>query len=372
MRQLTSRREERGAATIVLVIAFTCLIAAAGLGIDTSSLVFERSRIQHSADTAAIAIAYDCVQKRPACTNGGALSTADYFANQNSDGGTASIPDPATVSTAAGTAQVKVDKTIPTKFFGVLGINTKDVSAKARAIWGKNPISGPVLPYSVSLCQYLSAAVGTPTILRTDVNNVMQDKIVTKNNQPATEAYANMAPYLLSPACTVPGDVKAIVPGIPNQVSMLLGGLWMSDGGSSYNNGKLLPTQILESLDSVDGFNANQANKFKVYLAPSKVLLFAIYAPRGNYDHAGLRLSGTDAAWNGTIDMKVIGYAPFEVSGWCLVRNNNGSLAVCGGSPPGSVGIAGKFIDSVQKDPDFEYGDGGTDFGAHFVELRTE
>jgi len=337
----------------------TLLLAATGLGVDTAHVVYDNTRVQHSADAAALAIAADCAQKLPTCNKLGATGTADDFADENSGGDTGSITA-GSLAPADGTVTADVAKRVTTNFFNAFGIDHKNVDAQATATWDNYPISGPVLPFAVSLCQYGKVPIDTPTLLRTDVNDVIADHIVTNNNTPLTTAHSNMVPYL-EPPCPVPGDVT--LNGNPSTVSMLPGGLWMSKGGSSTNNGFLIPTEILETLVSVDGWNVNQQNKFIKYIAPGKTMLFAIYAPTSNYDHGGLMANGTDAVWKGTVDMKIIGYAPFVISGWCL------SSGSCGGVPPASVGFAGKFISTVHKDPEFEYDTGGANFGAYNVKL---
>ncbi len=353
-------RAERGATTVMFAIVFTALLAAVGLGIDSSSLAFHRSRTQHAADAAALAIATDCVRNLP-CNSSAATSSAAYYnvgAGANATGGTAQAYGiaPTGLTKASGQVTVTITKTVGTKFFSFLGIDSRNVRAVATAKWSRNPKAGDVVPFGVSLCQYVNAGVNNPTTLDTTMNDAMRDTIVPKNNTKLTEAYANMAPFL-APSCTVPADVRALAPSLPLTVTMLKGGLWMSSHGASINNGKLIPTTILDQLESVVDLPVNQQTKFAPPIAGGTTLLFAIYAPTGNYDHGGLRADGNNAAWKGTVDMRVIGYAPFEISGYCF--------SSCGGP----VGIRGKFISTVKKFADFTYDDSGTDFGATEIKL---
>ena len=362
MRQLSPRRNERGAATVVVLMFFIGLIAAAGLGIDTASLTYQRSRIQHGADAGAIAIAYDCVLRKP-CDAATANTTATFMANQNldSDGGTTSIPGG--VSLAAGTVLVHIDKTIPTKFFSVLGTSSKPVSSQARATWTGHPVSGPVIPFAISLCEYKKVPIGTSTFLRADVEEGILNGITPGQT---SSVYPALAPYM-APACTVPSGVT--LPGNPSSITMLSGGLWLSDNGSSTNNGQLIPTAVLDTLNGGADFQMNNPSKFSPLLVPGKTAMMAIYAPTLNYSHAGLHTNAAGTTTDGSVGLEIIGYAPFVVTG-CRLDNKPQQAGLCGGAPdPSSIGITGKFTNTVVKDPSFVYGNGGGDFGAYDVKL---
>lgn len=363
MRRLTAkqrRRDERGVTAIIVALAFTTLMAAAGLGIDTASLVFERSRAQHSADAGAVAIAYDCVAAKSTCSDlpgaDGAVGTADYYAAQNSAGGTATVP--AGVSPGAGSVLVRINKTVPTNFFRIFGIASKEVSAQSRASWATHPIAGDVLPWAVSLCEYAKLPIGTATV----INTVVEKDFGAAMQGPLTTVYPALAPYLQT--CAVPNGLE--LSGNPSTVTMLPGGLWMSDNGSGTNNGKLIPTKILDTLKAGANFNMNQRGKFAGNLAPGKTILIAVYAPTANYQHGGLHVNGTST--NGDVDLKLVGYAPFIVSGWCLDANN-GKPTACGGAAPSTAGIAGEFTSTTQPVAGFEYGTAGGSFGAAEVKL---
>lgn len=364
MRRLSrTSRSERGVTAVFIAMSMTLLVGAVGLGVDTTSLRFQRSKVQHSADASALAIAYDCAALRPACAT--YQNTAVGLTDANSAGASPAV------TLGTDNVRVKVDNTVPTHFFKAFGITSKLVSGSAKVVWTGRPISGPVIPFAVSLCEYLSKPIQTPTLLRTDLNDVTKNEIPKKNTDPLTKVYnVEMPPYLTaSGACTVPADARAKVPGLPAQVTMLQGGLWLSDAGNSTSDGKLLSTTILDSLTSVKGY-VQTGWKFGAYLGSGKTLLMAIYAPTTNYDHAGFHvLDNGSPSYPGYFDMKIIGYAPFVVSGWCLSQSPSGALSDCGGTAPSSVGIAGKFVTEFSKDPDFTYGNNGTDFGAFDIHL---
>src|SRR5690349_1578202 len=168
-------RSERGATTVMFAIVFTALLAAVGLGIDSSSLAFHRSRTQHAADAAALAIATDCVRNLP-CNSSAATSSAAYYnvgAGANATGGSAQAYAiaPTGLTKASGQVTVTITKTVGTKFFSLLGINSKNVRAVATAKWSRNPKAGDVVPFGVSLCQYVTAGLNNPTTLDTGIND---------------------------------------------------------------------------------------------------------------------------------------------------------------------------------------------------------
>jgi Flp pilus assembly protein TadG len=364
--QLTKRDDERGAATIILVLVAVVLVGAAGLGIDTGSLAYQRSKVQHSADAGAMAIGYECVKKTANCSTGAATAYAGTYTAENSPGADTTTTVPGGVSTASTSVRVTVHKTVSTKFFGVLGVHSKNVSATATAQWTNHATSGDVIPFAVSMCEYAQAALNSPTLIESDLNDAAKDTIVKKAGIPADEAYANMAPYL-APPCAVPPNIGLV--GNPSSVTMLNGGLWVVDGNGNQCDGKPIPSQVLESIETVQSYNENCSKKYgdgdTGDLAAGAVFLMAIYAPTSNYQHAGMRIDANgNAVHAAEFDMKIVGYAPFLVTGWCLGKGGK----ACGGDSPGATGIAGSFIRSISRTPSFEYGTEGGAFGA--VEVR--
>lgn len=372
MRRLTNqrtRRRERGVTTIFIAMSMVLLVGAVGIGVDTEGLRFQKSKFQHAADAAALAIGADCAVNTANCPN--YQATANSLITANSSASTGGV-SPAPVTQASGQVTVTVDKMVATHFFSAFGVSSKRVRAIAKVKWTQNPIAGPVLPFAVSMCDYANTPVNTPTLIRADINGEAKGVIVKNGNVTESEAYANMAPYL-APSCNVPADVT--LPGSPSNVTMLDGGLWLSDNGNSISNGKLLSTQILQSLTSVTGYFQG-GSKYDKYLTPGMTLLMAVYAPTSNYDHAGLSISGGKADNPANFSMRLVGYTPFVLSGWCFQKNKGNTCETSGGVVPPSPGFAGKFVSSTVQppkldpsDPDFQYGDNGTDFRAVKVEL---
>jgi hypothetical protein len=123
-----SRRNERGQAIVLMVIALAVLTGMAALVLDVGIWMRTDRRLQATADAAALAGA----QKLPADV-GGAKALAQTYANQN--GGDVLGSDITVTSTynANDTISVKAAKTEPGIFSKVLGINSASISANAKA-----------------------------------------------------------------------------------------------------------------------------------------------------------------------------------------------------------------------------------------------
>ncbi|KRC66266.1 hypothetical protein ASE12_16780 [Aeromicrobium sp. Root236] len=337
----------------------TMLLAATGLGVDTAHVVYDNGRVQHGADAGALAIALDCARHKTTCSKAGGDAIADTMVDENAGSGSGSIVGGA-LAPSDGQVTTHVSKSVNTNFFGAFGINNKTVDANATAKWSKHATAGDVIPFAVSLCEYNKNSLNTPTTIATDTNDVIASQIVTSNGTTLTAAHNAMTSKGLLTSCSVPSGVD--LSGSGGTVKMLPGGLWMSTNGSSTNNGQLIPTAVLDTLASVDGWNVNQQDKFSQFLHPGTTILIAVYAPSTEYAWGGLRKDGTKAAWKGTVDLKILGYAPFQVSGWCFGTK-------CYGASSGASKIAGKFTSSAEPFDHFTYGEGGAEFGALKVEL---
>lgn len=356
MRAVTADRQ-RGVTTVMFALLFSCLLAAAGLGIDTSKVSYHRSRLQHSADAAALGVAFDCVTNKP-CNVPTATTTSNYFAVKNSEGGTASIPGGLT-GKAAGKVTVQIDKTISTPFFSLLGVGSKDTGARATAIWG-SAAEGTVLPFIVSLCQYEQTDIGETNFLATDRNDLASTN--TLKNKPQTA----LEPYLQG--CDVPSDVSN--PGLPTSLRMYNGGLWISSTTSNNVCDGKIELSLFDVPPDARAANEGCTKKFSDDLAADEdgIILLAIYAPTVNYNYGGVRVSGKDDNMGSPVKfgLQIVGFAPFQVTGWCL-----GQPAACGGSysNASNLGIDGHFISTAEKIPDTEYDPDAPSFGATAVEL---
>jgi hypothetical protein len=352
MRRMTERDD--GATALVVAALMTCLLAAAGIGIDTTSMAFQRSRVQHGTDAGALAVAQSC--KAGACD----ASLAGQYVGKNAAGG-GSDSGPA-VSITSTSVTVGSSKAVDTMFFGLLGINTKSVAASSTASWNTSPTSGDVLPFLVSLCEYTKVKVNDATFIDTNSNDDVKDY---KQNDP--QKLLDDDGNLTTNCGSIPTGVS--VPGLSGATRMVIGGLWKSSNGkcnASANNGK----SHLEIGDNgadfqLCGANTQQTDKYggtsgSDKFVPGQVTLFAIYAPTKNFAFGGVKSKNdgttptTEFADNApAFNFKVVGFAPFKVTGFRLGTSGNSCLGSC---PTGKIGIWGSFINDISEDADYEVG----------------
>lgn len=380
-------RNESGAATILIALLMVSLVASAGLAIDISNLTYQRSRVQNSADTAALAIARDCATdpNNAACI--APASTADYFAQQNSDGGTS------TVTKTSNSVGVSVTKSVDMNFLRVLGINSKPVSATAKATWTGRPIEGsPVLPMGVPYCMYKNnlPPATTPLLLRTDVISEVFNVIVQGG------AVGRLITTLLgdllgvTESCTSPDGLN---------LKMLRGPIWLSGLEGALNGILNWNSSICNMhLGTIDGFlgstissviPSNCMNKLGTTIKKGQIILLPVYVPSITLQQLGLEMSpvvcvlGICPIQSVTIPprlgVKVIGFTPFRITGWNYSGNSqpDPNAPACASinlltHPSASIGcngIQGYFLKSIQKDATFTYDPTGADLGATDVRL---
>lgn len=371
----------------MVALLMTVLLASVGLGVDTGSLALQGSRVQHSADAAAAAIAQDCVLGKSTCSAAGAANTATYFANQNSSGGTATVPGGA--SPTAGIVRVKVEKTVPTNFFAFIGVSSKPVSASATATWGGNPTEGaPVLPMGVPWCMYQGnlPPSTTPLLLRSDVISVVFNVIV--QGGVAGRVITTLLGDLLgvTEACTSPTGVN---------LKMLRGPIWLSGLEGTVNGAFNWNSSVCNMhLGTVDGFlgsttsaviPSNCMNKLGNQIKRGQVVMLPVYVPSISLQQLGLEmdvclpLAICSAKVPPRIGVKVVGFAPFKITGWNYSGNSqpDPNAPACASinlltHPSASVGcngIQGYFVKSMQANADFTYAPDGMDLGANVVKL---
>ena len=121
------RKDERGQAIVLMVLALVVILGMAALVIDVGNWYHTKRRLQGTADAAALAGA----QKLPDDPSG-AQAMALSYANQN--GGDVAGANIVVSSTdqANDTISVRARKTDPGFFSGVLGIASADIDARAK------------------------------------------------------------------------------------------------------------------------------------------------------------------------------------------------------------------------------------------------
>lgn len=378
------RRDDRGATAIIFAMSATVLVASVGFGVDTASLAFERSRVQHSADSAALAIAQDCASLKATCSDAGARSSADYLTGQNSPGAT--VPSSDGIALTSTSVRVKVDKIVKTSLLGVIGIQSKIVNASAKATWGGHPVEGaPVLPMGIPYCTYAAnlPPATTPILFRTDVVSVVFNVIV--QGGAAGRLITTLLGDLLSvtESCTTPDGLN---------LKMLRGPIWLSGLEGAVNGLFNWNSSICNMhLGTIDGFlgstvssviPSNCMNKLGDTIKKGQTVLLPIYQPSISLQQLGLEM---DACLLGIcsvkvpprIGVKVLGFAAFKITGW----NFSGNTQLDTNAPTcfainllthpsasiGCQGITGYFVKTMVKDPEFTYTPTGTDYGANVV-----
>ena len=125
---IVARKNERGQAIVIMVLALVVLLGMAALVLDVGNWFHTKRRLQATSDAAALAGA----QKLPEDPSGAAALAMSY-ANQN--GGDVAGADITITSTAApnDTISVKAKRTDPGVFSSVLGIGSANIDAHAKA-----------------------------------------------------------------------------------------------------------------------------------------------------------------------------------------------------------------------------------------------
>lgn len=385
-----ARPDERGATTVVVAMLLTTMVAALGIGIDTSSMAYQRTRIQHAADAAVSAIALDCAEGKTGCSQAGAQSTANYFVTQNAGSGTATIPG--TVNTSSASVTVKVDKTVNTGFFGLLGNGSKSVSASATATYTGHPLEGaPMLPMAVPYCMWKAnqAPATTPLLLRSDLVSVVFNVIVQGGT--AGRLITGLLGELVNvtESCTTPEGLN---------LKMLRGPIWLSGVEEAVNSTFNWNSSVCNMrVGTIDGFlgstlssviPSNCVNKLGSQIKKNQIILVPIYRPSISLDKLGLEVEVDVCVLSictyktkvpPRIGVKVLGFAPFKITGWNFPTNSNPdpNAPACAAitlltHPPASVGcqgIQGYFVKSFTRDPEFTYSPTGANLGAYSVAI---
>ena len=385
-----ARSNERGATTVVVGMLMTALVAAMGIGIDTSNMAYQRTRIQHAADASVAAIAVDCAQGKTNCSPTGAQSTANYFVTQNAGSGTATIPG--IVNTSLSSVTVKVDKTVNTSFLGLLGVGSKSVSASATATYSGHPIEGaPMLPMAVPYCMWKAnqAPATTPILLRSDLISVVFNVIVQGGT--LGRLITGLLGELLNvtDSCTTPEGLN---------LKMLRGPIWLSGIEDAVHSTFNWNSSVCNMrVGTIDGFlgstlssviPSNCITKLGTNIKKNQVILVPIYRPSITLDQLGLELVVDVCILSictyktkipPRIGVKVLGFAPFKITGWNFPTNSNPdpNAPACAAinlltHPPASVGcqgIQGYFVKSFTKEADFIYSPTGADYGASAVAI---
>ncbi len=378
------QRKEAGVTIVIFAISSTVILASAGLGVDTASLAMERSRVQHGADAAATAIAQDCASHKVTCSAVGAKSSADYLAGQNSPGAT--VPTTGGVTLNSSSVSVTVKKNVKLSLLSAVGLSPKSVTGKSTATWGGHPSEGsPVLPMGIPYCAYAAnqAPATTPILFRSDTVSVVFNVIV--QGGVVGRLITTLLGDLLgvTESCTTPDGLN---------LTMLRGPIWLSGLEGAVNGIFNWNSSICNMhLGTLDGFlgstlssviPSNCMNKLGTSIKKGQIVLLPIYRPSITLSQLGLEMDGCllgicSAKVPPRLGVKVLGFAPFKITGWNFSGNTNldPSAPTCVAinlltHPSASIGcqgITGYFVSSMVTDPNFTYTPTAPDYGAGSV-----
>lgn len=171
---------EKGGVTVIVALLLVTLLGFVAIAVDIGVIYSERAQLQSGADAAAIATAQKCAQDASSQFCSTTSSLAGTLANQNALDGMSSVHS-IILSKTAGTVTVQtsaketggVDNSVSLFFADILGVPTKEVSARSSAAWG-TPSKGPViLPLAIAHCKLnipAGGASGPEQVLEQSVN----------------------------------------------------------------------------------------------------------------------------------------------------------------------------------------------------------
>lgn len=149
-------RNEEGAVAVMASLLMVLVLGMTALVIDVGIVFAERAQLQNGADAAALAIAQECAYQ-DSCDPGTASLTAANLASSNANDGRASaavdLSIANTVSVTTNTLTTDGGSAVQFWFAPVLGIESSEVQARARASWG-SPSKATVFPFTAPKCLF--------------------------------------------------------------------------------------------------------------------------------------------------------------------------------------------------------------------------
>ncbi|MEX5258788.1 pilus assembly protein TadG-related protein [Kocuria sp. CPCC 205263] len=153
---------ERGAIAVTTALTLVVLLGFAAIAIDFGLMYEEKAQLQNGADSAALAVAQNCVEAPSTCSSAAPHISNKIALDNTRDGlsDVASLTFPTSTSvrvqTQANDGKAGAGK-LALSIAPVLGVKDPSISAAASASWG-GPGTGPAtLPIAVSHCQATKA-----------------------------------------------------------------------------------------------------------------------------------------------------------------------------------------------------------------------
>ncbi|GKV72345.1 TadE/TadG family type IV pilus assembly protein [Pseudarthrobacter sp. NCCP-2145] len=183
MRRLTQdKANENGAISVIVAILMVTLLGFVAIAVDVGVIYSERAQLQNGADASAIALAQKCARNAadPVCSTTSTLATS--LANQNALDGMSKVHTIELDTTArkvSVTTSAKepggTDNSVSLFFADVLGVPTKEVGARASAIWGSPKAGRTAFPLAFSICQVKDNIGGSLQLLQEHGKNANAD-----------------------------------------------------------------------------------------------------------------------------------------------------------------------------------------------------
>ncbi|WP_248759593.1 TadE/TadG family type IV pilus assembly protein [Pseudarthrobacter sp. SSS035] len=184
MRRLTGDMQatERGAITVIVALLMVVLLGSVAIAVDVGVIHSERAQLQSGADAAAIGMAQKCARDAsdPLCSTTSTLATS--LANLNALDSVSKVYSIALDKTARTlTVQTSAketggtDNSVSLFFADILGVPTKEVGARASAVWGSPQAGRTAFPLAFSVCQVKDHVGGALQLLQEHGNNANAD-----------------------------------------------------------------------------------------------------------------------------------------------------------------------------------------------------
>ncbi|MEH3034265.1 MAG: pilus assembly protein TadG-related protein [Aeromicrobium erythreum] len=442
MRELIRRprRDERGTTAIVIGLSIAVLLAGLGMSIDIGNTEYQRNQAQDAVDAAAKKVAYLCIKTPSGCTAAGVTTQAQSLVDDQLGSDTA----PVTATLSGSSVKVSFSKNVATPLLSFVGVDRKEVGARATATWNNYPTVGtPVLPLGVSYCTWKNSSANAGTATESATSNrisIRTDFLQSLRNMLAPilsslsvfrlDSIMNLLGTSQTDTCTDTDGTQLLTfkGGLwltgEHVVTGLLSGTFQDLGSCTVKVGSDLNT-FLGGVESAVAMPTSCAARFGPgkQVDVGKTILLPIYKPQSTLQNKlGFKLSacaGFGSAIGGLtclevppkIGVKIVGYAPFKVTGWRYPNTPSGYEDASVGCPTSSWslnpynlvnqtftliekllntvssllssllgigqltvslacnGLQGYFTKSGARDPNFSYSPGGANFGAAAAKL---
>ncbi|SEM94173.1 Flp pilus assembly protein TadG [Mesobacillus persicus] len=144
IKRLLNFKDESGAAIVIVAISLVAMIGFAAITIDGGRLYLEKSKLQNAMDAAVLAGASQLLLSDPVTSESQATTIAKAISEKN--GYTPDNINPEHQNFITATTEIEV----PLTFARVLGINSAQVPASAKAIVGPLVSAGGIAPIAVA------------------------------------------------------------------------------------------------------------------------------------------------------------------------------------------------------------------------------